>query len=143
VELAIVSPHPLLRPVTSIVPLQRLTAELARLRGTDPCVIVVAAFEAPAVIAGVKARGCAVQRKLRRHCLGPLPGPLLDFQGSLLRRRQVQPEAHDQQRLRLLQSRGSCGGIAQADRVLTASGNTGQKARYLGLLDYRLEPASS
>jgi glucosamine--fructose-6-phosphate aminotransferase (isomerizing) len=36
VELAFVSPHPLLRPVTSIVPLQRLTAELARLRGTDP-----------------------------------------------------------------------------------------------------------
>jgi glucosamine--fructose-6-phosphate aminotransferase (isomerizing) len=35
-ELAFVSPHPLLRPVTSIVPLQRLTAELARLRGTDP-----------------------------------------------------------------------------------------------------------
>jgi glutamine---fructose-6-phosphate transaminase (isomerizing) len=36
VELAFVSPHPLLRPVTGIVPLQRLTAELARLRGTDP-----------------------------------------------------------------------------------------------------------
>jgi glucosamine--fructose-6-phosphate aminotransferase (isomerizing) len=36
VELAFVSPHPLLRPVTSIVPFQRLTAELARLRGTDP-----------------------------------------------------------------------------------------------------------
>lgn len=35
-ELAFVSPHPLLRPVTGIVPLQRLTAELARLRGTDP-----------------------------------------------------------------------------------------------------------
>jgi glutamine---fructose-6-phosphate transaminase (isomerizing) len=36
VELAFVSPHPLLRPVTGIVPLQRLTAELARLRGTNP-----------------------------------------------------------------------------------------------------------
>jgi glutamine---fructose-6-phosphate transaminase (isomerizing) len=35
-ELAFASPHPLLRPVTSIVPLQRLTAELARLRGTNP-----------------------------------------------------------------------------------------------------------
>lgn len=35
-DLAFVSPHPLLRPVTGIVPLQRLTAELARLRGTDP-----------------------------------------------------------------------------------------------------------
>jgi glucosamine--fructose-6-phosphate aminotransferase (isomerizing) len=35
-ELAFVSPHPLLRSVTGIVPLQRLTAELARLRGTDP-----------------------------------------------------------------------------------------------------------
>jgi glucosamine--fructose-6-phosphate aminotransferase (isomerizing) len=35
-ELAFVAPHPLLTPVTGIVPLQRLTAELARLRGTDP-----------------------------------------------------------------------------------------------------------
>ncbi|MCB4767041.1 SIS domain-containing protein [Ancylobacter sp. Lp-2] len=35
-ELAFVTPHPLLRPVTGIVPLQRLTAELARLRDTDP-----------------------------------------------------------------------------------------------------------
>ena len=35
-DLAFVAPHPLLRPVTSIVPLQRLTAELARRRGTDP-----------------------------------------------------------------------------------------------------------
>lgn len=30
------SPHPLLRPVTGIIPFQRLTAELARLRGTNP-----------------------------------------------------------------------------------------------------------
>jgi glucosamine--fructose-6-phosphate aminotransferase (isomerizing) len=35
-DLSFVSPHPLLRPVTGIVPLQRLTAELARVRGTDP-----------------------------------------------------------------------------------------------------------
>ena len=34
--LAFTSPHPLLRPVTGIVPLQRLTAELARVRETDP-----------------------------------------------------------------------------------------------------------
>jgi glutamine---fructose-6-phosphate transaminase (isomerizing) len=34
--LPFVSPHSLLRPVTSIVPFQRLTAELARLRGTNP-----------------------------------------------------------------------------------------------------------
>jgi glucosamine--fructose-6-phosphate aminotransferase (isomerizing) len=36
VDLAFTAPHPLLTPVTGIVPLQRLTAELARLRGTDP-----------------------------------------------------------------------------------------------------------
>lgn len=35
-ELAFTAPHPLLRPVTGIVPFQRLTAELARLRGTNP-----------------------------------------------------------------------------------------------------------
>lgn len=35
-ELAFVTPHPLLRPVTGIVPLQRLTAELARLRDSNP-----------------------------------------------------------------------------------------------------------
>ncbi|MFC3227934.1 SIS domain-containing protein [Marinibaculum pumilum] len=35
-DLVFVTPHPLLRPVTGIVPLQRLAAELARLRGTDP-----------------------------------------------------------------------------------------------------------
>lgn len=35
-DLPFVSPHPLLRPITGIVPLQRLTAELARLRGTNP-----------------------------------------------------------------------------------------------------------
>ncbi|WP_345420904.1 SIS domain-containing protein [Pseudonocardia xishanensis] len=35
-ELAFTSPHPLLRPVTGMVPLQQLTAELARIRGTDP-----------------------------------------------------------------------------------------------------------
>ncbi|MFB2551377.1 SIS domain-containing protein [Ensifer soli] len=35
-DLSFVSPHPLLRPLTGIVPLQRLTAELARLRGTNP-----------------------------------------------------------------------------------------------------------
>lgn len=34
--LAFCSPHPLLRPVAGIVALQLLTAELARLRGTDP-----------------------------------------------------------------------------------------------------------
>ncbi|GAA4555491.1 SIS domain-containing protein [Pseudonocardia xishanensis] len=34
--LAFTAPHPLLRPITAIVPLQRLTAELARLRGTNP-----------------------------------------------------------------------------------------------------------
>lgn len=34
--LSFTTPHPLLQPVTSIVPLQRLTAELARLRGTNP-----------------------------------------------------------------------------------------------------------
>lgn len=35
-ELAFTAAHPLLRPVTGIVPLQLLTAELARLRDTDP-----------------------------------------------------------------------------------------------------------
>jgi glutamine---fructose-6-phosphate transaminase (isomerizing) len=35
-ELPFVTPHPLLSPVTGIVPLQRLTAELARLRDSDP-----------------------------------------------------------------------------------------------------------
>jgi glucosamine--fructose-6-phosphate aminotransferase (isomerizing) len=35
-ELRFVSPHPLLRPFTAILPFHRLTAELARLRGTDP-----------------------------------------------------------------------------------------------------------
>ena len=35
-DLPFVSPHPLLRPVTGIIPFQRLTAELARLRNTDP-----------------------------------------------------------------------------------------------------------
>ncbi|MEQ8348573.1 MAG: SIS domain-containing protein [Sneathiellaceae bacterium] len=35
-DLAFVAPHPLLRPVTGIVPFQRLTAELARLRDTNP-----------------------------------------------------------------------------------------------------------
>ncbi|MEV4172784.1 hypothetical protein [Nonomuraea sp. NPDC049709] len=35
-ELRFAPVDPLMRPFTSIVPLQRLTAELARLRGTDP-----------------------------------------------------------------------------------------------------------
>jgi glucosamine--fructose-6-phosphate aminotransferase (isomerizing) len=35
-ELRFVSPHPLLRPFTAILPFHRLTAELARSRGTDP-----------------------------------------------------------------------------------------------------------
>jgi glucosamine--fructose-6-phosphate aminotransferase (isomerizing) len=35
-ELSFASPHPLLRPITAILPLQRLTAELARVRGTNP-----------------------------------------------------------------------------------------------------------
>ncbi|MGD9990535.1 MAG: SIS domain-containing protein [Dehalococcoidia bacterium] len=35
-DLAFTSPHPLLRPVTGMVPLQLLTAELARIRDTDP-----------------------------------------------------------------------------------------------------------
>ncbi len=35
-DLPFVSPHPLLRPVTGIIPFQRLTAELARLRNTNP-----------------------------------------------------------------------------------------------------------
>lgn len=35
-QLPFAAPHPLLRPVTGIVPFQRLTAELARLRNTDP-----------------------------------------------------------------------------------------------------------
>jgi len=35
-DLPFVSPHPLLRAVTGIVPFQQLTAELARLRETDP-----------------------------------------------------------------------------------------------------------
>ncbi|RHW29142.1 hypothetical protein D0Z08_00370 [Nocardioides immobilis] len=34
--LGFVTPHPLLQPMCSILPLQRLTAELARKRGTDP-----------------------------------------------------------------------------------------------------------
>ncbi|MGU3438131.1 SIS domain-containing protein [Actinomycetes bacterium M1A6_2h] len=34
--LAFTTPHPLLQPMSSIVPFQRLTAELARVRGTDP-----------------------------------------------------------------------------------------------------------
>ncbi|SNQ49748.1 Glucosamine--fructose-6-phosphate aminotransferase (Isomerizing) [Frankia canadensis] len=34
--LGFVTPHPLLQPMSSILPLQRLTAELARKRGTDP-----------------------------------------------------------------------------------------------------------
>jgi glucosamine--fructose-6-phosphate aminotransferase (isomerizing) len=34
--LSFASPHPFLRPVTGILPLQRVTAELARLRGTNP-----------------------------------------------------------------------------------------------------------
>ena len=35
-DLPFVAPHPLLRSVTGIVPFQRLTAELARMRGTNP-----------------------------------------------------------------------------------------------------------
>jgi len=35
-ELRFVSPHPLLRPFTAILPFHHLTAGLARLRGTDP-----------------------------------------------------------------------------------------------------------
>jgi len=35
-EFRFVSPHPLLRPFTAILPFHLLTAELARLRGTDP-----------------------------------------------------------------------------------------------------------
>src|SRR5262249_38378384 len=35
-ELRFVSPHPLLRPFTAILPFPRLPAALARLRGTDP-----------------------------------------------------------------------------------------------------------